>query len=288
MTNVLITGTKSYIGNIFADYLTLWPEKYHVSHLSLRGDSWKSESFRGFDTLFHVAGLAHDSTRHSDKDAYYRVNSQLTFDVANKAKSDGIRQFIFMSSSIVYGTSAPIGQTKIITPDTEPSPASYYGDSKLKAEEMLKTLHDDSGFRVCVIRSPMVYGKGSKGNYPLLSKLARTLPFFPNVRNTRSMIYVYNLAEFVRLLIDYHEKGTFWPQNKEYSDTSELVKLIAEAHGRNIKLIGGFDGLLKLLGKFTGKVDKAFGSLAYDLSMSEYRYNYRLFSLAESITDTEC
>lgn len=286
MHRILITGLHSFIGQTVTNYLSRFPEDFHTSAITLRSSPWQSESFRGFDTLFHAAGIAHDSTRSADKDSYYRVNSQLAFDTAHKAKSDGVKQFIFMSSSIVYGSSAPIGHTKLITRDTPVNPESYYGDSKVRAEEMLNALNDDS-FRVCILRCPMIYGKGCKGNYRLLSKIAKTFPVFPRVQNCRSMLYSENLAEFVKLIITNHEHGIFWPQNTEYSNTSELVKMIAEAHNKKIFLIRGFEWPLRLMAKFTGLVNKAFGSLAYDMPLSEYSQNYRLYTLRESITHTE-
>lgn len=286
MHRILITGLHSFIGQTIANYLSRFPEDFHTSAISLRNSSWQSESFRGFDSVFHAAGNAHDSTRSADKDSYYRINSQLAFDTAKKAKADGVKQFIFMSSSIVYGSSAPIGNTKLITQNTPVNPASYYGDSKVRAEEMLNSLNDDD-FRVCILRCPMIYGKGCKGNYSLLSKIARTLPVFPRVQNCRSMLYSENLAEFIRLIITNHEHGIFWPQNAEYSNTSELVKMIAESHNKKIFLINGCEWPLRLMAKFTGMVNKAFGSLAYDMSISEYPRNYRLYTLRESINRTE-
>ena len=133
----------------------------------------------------------------------------------------------------------------------------------------------------------MIYGKNSKGNYPTLSKLAQKLPFFPKVDNCRSMLYIGNLVEFVHLMIQNEESGVFFPQNAEYSNTSELVKAIAEAHGKHIVLVRGTSWALKLLSNTTGLVNKAFGSMAYDMSMSEYKSNYRLYSLTESIRLTE-
>ena len=280
MSRILITGIKSYTGSEVARHIS------GTSAISLRNDTWQSEDFSPFDSVFHVAGIAHDSTKHSDKEAYYRVNTQLTFDAARKAKTDGVRQFIFMSSSIVYGQSAPIGEEKIITRDTHVNPQGYYGDSKVKAEEMLASLEDDS-FRVCILRCPMIYGRGCRGNYPLLSKLARTLPVFPKVNNVRSMLYAENLAEFVRLVAENQERGIFWPQNAEYSNTSELVRMIAEVHGRRIKLVPYCELPLRGLAHVTGLVNKAFGSLAYDMSLSTYAQNYRLFTLRESIARTE-
>ena len=191
-----------------------------------------------------------------------------------------------MSSAIVYGNSAPVGKGKRITKDTPVRPANCYGDSKVQAENGLRPLNDDN-IKVVILRPPMIYGKGSKGNYPLMSKMAQKLPIFPYVKNRRSMLYIENLMEFVKLMIDNEETGTFWPQNKEYSNTSELVRMIAEVHGRKIKLIPHCELMLKGMAHATGLVNKAFGSLAYDMTLSEYSENYRVCSLSEGIRRTE-
>ena len=281
MKRILITGLNSYTGNAVSEHLSQWPEKYQVSRISLRGDSWKSESFRGFDTLIHTAGIAHDSTKSSDRDEYYSVNSNLAFDAAKKAARDGVRQFVLMSSSIVYGRPG-----RIITRDTPVNPESFYGDSKVRAENLILPLEAE-GLRVCILRCPMIYGRNCRGNYPVLSKIARHLPFFPKVHNQRSMIYAKNFADFMRLMIENDESGIFWPQNGEYSQTSELVKMIAEAHGRKIILVPFCEIPLKVLARFSCFVNKAFGSLAYDMELSEYKENYRLYTLKDSIKETE-
>ena len=286
MKRILITGENSYTGRAIRQHLSSWPGKYQVSAISLRGDSWKSESFAGFDTVIHTAGIAHDSTKSSLKDDYYRVNTQLAFDTARKAMNDGVSQFVFMSSSIVYGSPAPIGKTRKITRGTPVSPESYYGDSKVQAENMLLPL-DCERFHVCVLRCPMIYGKNCRGNYPVLSRIARTLPFFPDVKNTRSMLYVKNFAEFVRLMAEDETHGIFWPQNGEYSCTAEMVRMIAESHGRKIFLVPKCEIPLKVIARVSGMVNKAFGSLAYDMSLSEYFRDYRLYTLRGSIDDTE-
>ena len=170
---------------------------------------------------------------------------------------------------------------------TRCSPANCYGDSKVQAELGLKRLEDER-VRVVILRPPMIYGPGCKGNYPVLSLMARRLHFFPQVDNQRSMLFVGNLMAFVKLMIDNNESGTFFPQNAQYSNTSTLVALIAAAHGRKIRLVRGFTWALKLLGVFTPLVNKAFGSLSYDMEISGYpRGEYRLFSLEESIRITE-
>lgn len=289
MKKILITGANSYIGTSFEKYMEKWPEKYQVDTLDMIGDDWKKYNFTGYDSVYHVAGIAHsDNGKISREKAklYYDVNSKLTIQTAMKAKKSGVKQFIFMSSAIVYGDSAPIGKMKMITKDTPVNPANCYGDSKVKAENGLRKLEDEN-FKVVILRPPMIYGKGSKGNYPLMSKLAQKLPIFPNVKNCRSMLYVDNLMEFVRLMVENEERGTFWPQNAEYSNTSELVKMIAAQHGKRVILVKGCTLLLFLLRFATGIVDKAFGNLAYDKNISQYKENYRLFTLGESIKETE-
>ena len=145
----------------------------------------------------------------------------------------------------------------------------------------------DDNFKVVILRPPMIYGKGSKGNYPTLSKYAKKLPFFPYVDNVRSMLYIENFCEFVRLMIENEETGTFWPQNKEYSNTSYMVQTIATVHGKKMRLVKGFTWALKLLGFCTGMVNKAFGNLSYDQKLSVYKEDYQLVSLSESILKTE-
>lgn len=289
MKKILITGINSYIGNSFREYIAQWPDKYQAEGVSLRDGSWRTADFSLYDTVFHVAGIAHsDNGKISrEKEKLYRsVNTDLTIEVARKAKAEGVKQFIFMSSAIVYGDSAPIGKSKMITKDTPVNPANCYGDSKVQAEKGIMQLEDDS-FKVVILRPPMIYGKGSKGNFPMLEKLALKLPLFPRVMNARSMLYIGNLTEFVRLMIENEESGIFWPQNPEYSNTSEIVKKIAEAKGKKLILVKGFSWALKLLSHVTGLVNKAFGNLTYDMSISEYRESYQKYTLEQSIEEME-
>ena len=290
MKRILITGADSYIGTSFEKHIKEnFPHKYQVDTVDMIDGSWREKSFAGYNAVYHVAGIAHsDSGKVSvKKEKLYRsVNTDLTVETAKKAKADGVRQFIFMSSAIVYGDSAPIGKEKVITKDTPTNPANYYGDSKVQAERGILPLQDET-FMVCVLRSPMICGKGSKGNFPTCEKIAIRMPIFPKVKNTRSMLYIGNLVEFVRLMVENEERGIFWPQNAEYSNTSDLVRLIRKEKGKKIKLISGFTWLLKFLSHFTDLVNKAFGNLAYDQDMSIYKQEYRRYSLEETIRETE-
>ncbi len=286
MKRILITGTNSYIGTSFEKWVSQWPDQYQVDTVDMIGDSWREKPFSGYDTVFHVAGIAHVSTDPKLKDLYFKVNRDLANETAKKAKAEGVSQFVFMSSIIVYGDSAPIGKKKIITRDTVPEPANFYGQSKLEAEQGILAL-DDEHFRVVILRPPMIYGKGCKGNYPKLAKIAKLFPVFPSINNERSILYIGNLCEFIRLLIDRVERGTFFPQNVSYVKTSELVQAIAKVHGRKIVCFKGLSWLLKIMCKTVSMVNKAFGSDCYAMEASEYPVNYRIFSFVESIIRSE-
>jgi len=280
MKRVLITGANSYIGTNVERWLLREPDKYHVDTLDLKDPSWKNYDFSPYDVVFHVAGIAHVSRNPKLKDLYYSVNRDLAIETAKKAKDDGVKQFIFMSSIIVYGDSS--SSKRVITKDTVPTPSNFYGDSKLQAEQGIRALESES-FKVVILRPPMIYGKGCKGNYPKLAKLALKLPFFPDIYNERSMLYIDNLCEFIRLMIDNEESGIFFPQNKEYVKTSEMVRLIAEAHGKKIKLVKLFNIPIKLLGFIFKFINKVFGNMVYELSMSEYKDDYQIVDLVTSI-----
>lgn len=293
MKKVLITGADSYIGTGFEAWIRENCPELTADTISLRGDAWRKKDFGGYDAVFHVTGIAHadvGSVTEEQKAQYYRINTDLTAECAAKAKADGVKQFLYMSSMIVYGESGGIGCRKCITPNTPPAPANFYGDSKLRAEQALQALADDH-FRVVILRPPMIYGKGSKGNYPTLARMARRLPVFPKEHNERSMLYIGNLCKFVSLMILNEESGTFYPQNREYVCTSEMVQAIAAAHGRRIRLWGIFHPALLLMGRLGGRlggmVNKAFGNMVYDRSMSEYREDYRLYDFGESVRLTE-
>lgn len=283
---ILITGKNSYIGNQLSDWLEKVPEEYIIVKESMRNDNWKNIDFTLFDVIVHVAGIAHQDTSADQEERYYKVNTELTINIASKAKEQGVKQFIFLSSIIVYGESSRIGEMKIITNETKPEPINFYGNSKLLAEkgiEALQSVH----FNVVILRPPMIYGKGSKGNYPILSKFAKLSPIFPYIDNQRSMLHIDNLSEFLKIMIEKNESGLFFPQNKEYVKTSELVKIIAQVNGKKMLTTKLFNPLLKAMRNFN-IINKVFGSLIYDKKMSQYNNgNYQLESLKESIIITE-
>lgn len=284
MKKVLITGKDSYIGISLEQWLMREPDNYKVDTVDMKDESWKEKDFSEYDTVFHVAGIAHVSSDPKMEALYYKINRDLTIETAKKAKAEGVKQFIFMSSIIVYGDSS--SNKRIINRDTIPTPSNFYGNSKLQAEEGIKQLESDE-FRIVVLRPPMIYGKDSKGNYPVLAKFAKKIPMFPNIDNERSMLHIDNLCEFLKVMIDYEESGLYFPQNKDYVKTSEMVRMIAEVHKKKIKLTKIFNPVLRLAFG-VGIVKKVFGNLVYEQSMSNYdKANYQVRSFKESIELTE-
>lgn len=289
MKKILIAGADSYVGKALEQYLQRRPEEYSVDTVDTREDAWKNAEFSSYDCVFHVAGIAHvdiGKLSEDEKKIYYKVNTNLALDVAKTAKDKGVKQFIFMSSSIVYGKNGAIGKEKVIAKDTPVQIVNFYGDSKRKAEIGLEKLRDPE-FKVVILRCPMIYGKNSKGNYRVLSGMVKKYPFFPKVENKRSMLYIGNLVEFVRLMVQNKEDGIFCPCDKEEVCTSELAKMIAQAQGKKIVLVPGMKWILKLLSLASEKVNKAFGNFLYSDEVSSYKEEYRLFSLNEAVRETE-
>lgn len=259
MKRIWVTGKTSYIGRAFCELLGQDKVNYKVLTLNLREDSWHETKFEANDTIVYVAGIAHIKETQENKALYFAVNRDLTYAVAKRAKEAGVKHFVFLSSMSVYGLS------KGVIFDTTPTqPTNAYGQSKLEAENLLHKLASDT-FKVSVVRPPMVYGYGCKGNYSLLSKLSRFTPVFPLVSNQRSMIHIDCLTHVLKDLIDHESLGLICPQNQEYVNTSEMVKTIAKVHGRKIWLARGFNIALVLL---PSKLkDKVFGDLRYDRSL---------------------
>ncbi|MFW3626314.1 NAD-dependent epimerase/dehydratase family protein [Aerococcus viridans] len=279
MKRILITGKNSYIGNAFEGWVSQWPNEYQISKISVRDDKWKSEDWSRYDVILHVAGIAHNSSDASLEELYYSVNRDLSYKIAKKARNEGVKQFIYLSSIIVYGT-----KNERITKDTSPNPDNFYGDSKLQAEQLISKLSSDE-YHIAIIRPPMVYGKNSKGNFPLLVKMARILPTFPKYENKRSMIYIKNLTEFIRIIIDRNEIGYFHPQNPEYISTDNLVKTISLNSRHKIILIKGFSKIINKINK-NGLFNKIFGNLYYDKEISDFlEISYQMYDLKDSIAE---
>ncbi|WP_028505931.1 NAD-dependent epimerase/dehydratase family protein [Ruminococcus sp. FC2018] len=266
MKKILITGANSYIGTSFENYMEQFGNDYSVDTVDMIGDSWKSKSFSGYDCVFHVAGIAHQKETLENAHLYYEVNRNLAIATAKKAKRDGVKQFILLSSMNVYGV-----ETGVITKKTVPHPKSHYGKSKLQADEKIVKLDCDS-FKVAILRPPMVYGKDCKGNYQRLRSFALKSPIFPNYPNQRSMVYIGNLCEFVKNVIDDERHGLYFPQNSAYVNSSEMIRTVASFKGRKLFMPHIFNPFIYLFR--ISIIKKVFGNLTYDGTDIINKYNF--------------
>lgn len=298
MKKILITGVNSFIGNGVECYLREYNKRngdqvYQVEKISQRDDEWEKNDFSSYDTVLDVTGIAHaDIGRLSreQKQEYIKINCELVVKTAQKAKQQGVKQFVYLSSISVYGNDFRAGKTNYITKDTRPNPTNVYGRSKWEAEQQLMPLQSED-FQVAILRLPMVYGANCKGNYCLLSRMAGRFPVFPNATERKSMIYIENLAEFIRLLAEDGGGGVFYPQNAEYASASELVRLIRKVRGKNTLISKWMGVFVKLGARLPGKpgrlLNKAFGGLVYQKEMSRQLGAYQIYNLEQSIWLTE-
>ena len=281
MKKILITGAGSYVGESVRRYILSTSSDFQIDAVDTMNDAWKEAEFSKYDVVYHVAGIAHVNADPKMEPLYYKVNRDLTIEVARAAKAAGVKQFIFMSSQIVFHESQSL-KTEVLTSETKENPNGFYGDSKLQAEKGLHELECDA-FKVCILRPPMIYGPNSKGNFPRLVKLAQKTPLFPAWHNKRSMLYIDNLAEFVKQAILRELSGTFYPQNRELADTVEIIRYFAKAAGHRIwitKLLNPF----VWLGSFVLQpLNKMFATYYYDPEMSKTDFDYQLVSFEESL-----
>lgn len=278
---IMITGAGSYVGESVRGYILTKNPSYQIDAVDTIGDNWKKADYSQYDVVFHVAGIAHVNADPKMEPLYYKVNRDLTIEVAKHAKAAGVKQFIFMSSQIVFHESQSL-KAEVLTRETKPAPNGFYGDSKLQAENGLHELESED-FKVCILRPCMIYGPNAKGNFPRLAKLATKTPVFPAWHNKRSMLYIDNLAEFVLQAIERGLSGTFYPQNRELADTVEIIRYFAKAAGHKVwitKLLNPF----VWLGSFVLQpINKMFATYYYDPEMSKMEFDYQLVSFEESL-----
>ena len=271
---ILITGADSYIGDSVKMYLEREPDYYKVDVISTVGLRPTADLFAGYDVVFNVAGIAHRKETNENRHLYYEINRDLIIAIAKAAKEAGVSQFILLSSMSVYGMN-----TGRIEKSTVPFPNSAYGESKLAADESIEQLADRN-FKVAVLRPPMVYGNGCKGNYQMLRTFALKTLVFPEYKNQRSMLYIGNLCEFVKRMIDRQESGLFFPQNCDYVNTTEMVRQIAEQNGKKMRFTHLFNLAIRLSPMNITK--KVFGNLTYEIVDTVGKYDFK-----KSIEETE-
>lgn len=285
MKRVLITGAGSYVGESVREYILDTSKEFEIDVVDTYDNHWKEADYTKYDVVYHVAGIAHVNADPMMEPLYYKVNRDLTIEIAKHAKAAGVKQFIFMSSMIVFHESQSL-KTEMLTVDTKPNPNGFYGDSKLQAENGLHELECPT-FKICILRPPMIYGPNSKGNFLRLGWLATKTPVFPCWHNKRSMLYVDNLGEFVKQTVLRELEGTFYPQNMEQADTVEIVRFFAKKYNHKIWFSKLFNPFVWLGSFFLQSLNKMFASYYYDPEMSKMDFDYQLVSQEESFEKLE-
>jgi UDP-glucose 4-epimerase len=260
---VTITGQNSFIGKTFISHFS---DQFAIKEIDTKSIDPSKMDFNGSDVVFHVAAIVHQSRKIS-RDTYFDVNRDLAFKIAQKAKADGVKQFVFMSTVKVYGECSG---NLIYTANSECHPIDDYGLSKLEAEKLILSLND-STFVVSIIRSPLVYGPGVTSNMLSLFKMVSRIPILPfkNVNNHRSMVFVLNLIHFIKCVIDKRIPGIFLPSDGKPVSCTELILMISAKLHKHPKLLHIPVWSLKVLSVlFPGKIEKLFGSFVIDTETS--------------------
>lgn len=283
--NILITGKTGYIGNALEKFFIAQGDR--VERLSVRRQTWQEKDFSKFDVVIHLAALVHNNTPHARLTDYFKVNYELTKNLANLVKKAGVNKFIFLSTMSVYGKEGSLTSTVKINRYTKCNPTTYYGLTKYKAETMLEDLANNQ-FQVNIIRPPMVYGKNSPGNFSRLLKMSKINFIYPKISNQRSVIYIDDLVYHINQLIKYDGTTLTHPQNKDYMDTNQTLMLMRKFNDKKPYLleISYFKFLNKFLNKI-GIIRKVYGNLIYDKDIdSKYNFEDKRSNFEDTIFKT--
>ncbi|MGZ3769083.1 MAG: NAD-dependent epimerase/dehydratase family protein [Bdellovibrio sp.] len=282
---ILLTGASGFVGS---NFLARYSKNFNIKSVSLRDNAPDSISYEGFDCVVHCAALVHQM-KGAPKQEYFQINYELTKKLADRAKTDGVKHFIFLSSAHVFGDSGNLyNHEKTLSEISECIPHDAYGKSKLAAEKYLLSIQGPS-FTVSLIRPPMVYGKGAKGNIITLAKLIKVWPLLPfaYTLNKRSIVFVGNLCQFIALTIEKKIPGILLPQDPSPVSIGYLVAEIAHALKVSPILFNIPNILMKIIFRIIPKASvRLFGSLAFDSTRTNERLGYTpFFSTREGLKE---
>ncbi|WP_167958632.1 NAD-dependent epimerase/dehydratase family protein [Anaerosporobacter faecicola] len=259
---ILLIGANSYIARSFEKYCKEMNHTFlYIDKVRASNEQWKTVSYKEYDSVIMFAAIVHRKERPEMERLYMEVNCNLPVHIAKEAKKAGVKQFIFLSTAAVYGST----YTRI-TKDSKPKPETMYGRSKYQAEQELLELQD-AMFRIAIVRPPKVYGEGCKGNFVRLNQLAKYTILFPKVHNKQSMIHVDKLSECLLTIVSNEKKGFFWPQDDTYMDLAQYVVETRKRDGKKTILVPGFAKLIRFLAKHISVFRKMFGDLYYDRTL---------------------
>lgn len=271
---LMITGASGFIGS---NFIERYKDKYNIIPVDLLKIKPEEIDFRGVDTVLHLAALVHQM-KGAPREKYFEVNTELTRRVAEEAKKQGVRHFVFYSTVKVYGYDGDLYNHNIIlNEESECKPMNDpYGESKWEAEKILRRLEDDN-FKIGIIRPPMVYGKGVKGNMESLIKLVKMLPILPfnYDKNRRSLVNIENLMYLTALVIDKEASGVFLPLDEKNISLKEIVEGIEKAYNLKRINIPMIQPVFWLLTKLKPNIMvRLFGTLQFDNQLTKEKLGY--------------
>lgn len=226
------------------------------------------------DVVVHAAARAHIMRDEVVEPLaeYRKVNRDATLALARLAAEAGIKRFVFVSSVKVNGEETAPGQ--IFRANDQPLPQDPYGVSKHEAEQGLLALAKETGIEVVIIRPPLVYGPGVKGNFSsMVAWVKKGIPLpLGAICNQRSLVALENLVDFIALCADHKRSPqaanqVFLISDGEDISTTELLRKVARAQGKPARLIPVPVGLMKFAARLLGKgavADRLFGNLQVD------------------------
>ena len=278
---ILVIGKDSYIGNHIDEWLT--SHGHQVAQLDVLDDGWRRYDYSVYDSIVHVAGIVHQP-KCSDWELYRRVNADMPIAIAKMAKEQGVKQYVFFSTMGVYGVGKQL-KPNIIAENTPLNAAGMYARSKLMAEKGLQELNEAT-FKVVCVRPPSVYGKGCRGGYITgFASIVRRLPILPKAYENvkQSFIYIDNLSELVRLIVEKQLKGVFCPQDDKSINANELLEYLSLGIGKKYRDSRWLGLLVKSL-RFLPVVKKAYGGVEYAQSLSTFKgINYVMVPIKEGL-----
>lgn len=281
---VLITGASGFLGRALSRRLRA--DGFTVTALSRNapvalGESWvkvgqyedADSLLKGQDCVLHLAARVHVmADEDGDSLAVYRAaNVDLTVHLAQKAAQEGVKRFVFISSVKVHGEESSADRPFSAADPLEPK--DPYGISKSEAEQALRLIAKHTGMEVVIIRPPLVYGPGVGANFgSLLRAVVRGLPLpLGAIYNRRSLVGLDNLVDLI-VTCATHPKAAgqaFLVSDDEDLSTPDLIRRIAAATGRPVRLFSVHIVLLSLLGKLFGRsaaVKRLCGNLQVDIA----------------------
>jgi UDP-glucose 4-epimerase len=237
---ILVTGSTGFVGKsvcslLKRNYLEIvLPVREITSHEQVFVGDFKthidwSSRLNLCDAVIHLASLVHQPK--SSYDDFYSVNVEATINLAKQAAEKGVKRFVYLSSIKVNGDKTEVGQP--FRPGSAEHPVGAYAITKSIAEKALIDISVDTGMEVVIIRPPLVYGIGVKGNLNTLLRaleLNIPLPFGSIKYNRRSLVYVENLADFILCCVKSKAKlnaTTFMVSDNADVSTYELINLLA-------------------------------------------------------------